>query len=368
MFSAGGPPFAVVEPPPLLAVDNLRVCLRDAEATPILHGLSFELRRGETLAVVGESGCGKSVASLAVMGLLPPSLRVAGGRIVLDGQDLTTLSPRALRSVRGRRIGMVFQEPMTTLNPAIPVGAQVAEALREHGDMSRRAAWDRAVELLDQVRIPEPARAAHAYPHSLSGGQRQRVVIAAAVACNPDLIIADEPTTALDVTVQAQVLDLLLALGRERGSALLLITHNLGVVARVADRVMVLYSGRKVEENTVFPLFAAPNHPYTRGLMAATPNPPRQAAPLPVLVPAAGAAPVPALAPVPTVVPAAAPILREIPGLVPSVFEQPPGCPFGPRCALHQPPCDLTVPALAPVPGGGLAACILAADSPQRAA
>lgn len=326
---------------PVLSVQDLRVVLRDAGATPVLHGLSFDVRRGETLAMVGESGCGKSVTALAVMGLLPPPLRRAAGRIVLDGRDLTGLSPRAMRAVRGGRIGMVFQEPMTSLNPSLTVGAQIVEVLREHRPLSRRAAWARAVELLDQVRMPEPARAARSYPHRLSGGQRQRVVIAAAIACGPDVIIADEPTTALDVTVQAQVLDLLGTLGRELGCALLLITHNLGVVAQVADRVMVLYAGREVERAAVHPLFAAPCHPYTRGLMAATPNPPRRAAPRA----------------------ACGPVLREIPGLVPALTEGGRGCAFEPRCDRRQDVCGDAQPMLGPAPSGGLAACFVAADS-----
>ena len=317
---------------PLLDVQNLRVVLRGRAATPVLHGLSFALMPGETLAVVGESGCGKSATALAIMRLLPPPLRTMSGRVLFEGQDLLRLPPRAMRRVRGGRIGMVFQEPMTSLNPAIPVGAQVAEILRAHG-VSAAAARRRAVELLDLVRIPEPHFLARAHPHRLSGGQRQRVVIATAIACRPALLIADEPTTALDVTTQHEIMELLSSLRTEMGSAVLLVTHNLGLVAQFADRVMVMYAGRKVEEAGTAALFRDPRHPYTSGLLLATPDPARPRPPGGL-------------------------VLRDIPGTVPPLSAMPPGCAFAPRCGRAVPRCGTEHPALASTPGG-LAACFV---------
>ncbi len=322
---------------PLLDVRELCVALHGPSGTPIVQDLSFQIRRGEKLAIVGESGCGKSVTSLAIMGLLPPALRQSGGSIRFDGQDLAQLPPRLMRALRGARIAMIFQEPMSSLNPSLTVGVQITEMLHAHGAISRAAARRRAVELLDQVRIPEPARVAGDYPHRLSGGQRQRVVIAIAIALGPDLIIADEPTTALDVTTQAQIMDLLGSLQRGLGSAVLLITHNLGLVAQVADRMMVMYAGRKVEEATTHSVFATQYHPYTRGLLAATPDPRREAAP--------------------------GPVLHEIPGLVPSIHDRQPGCAFAPRCDRARDVCRISRPALSPTPSG-LAACFVDAESP----
>ncbi len=317
----------------LLEVDGLRVAVNGGAV--VLDDLSFSVARGETLAIVGESGCGKSVTSLAIMRLLPPALRLTGGAIRFDGADLATVSPTRMRDLRGRRIGMIFQEPMTSLNPGLRVGEQIAEVLRIHEGLSRAAAWRRAVELLDHVRIPDPARRAMEYPHRLSGGQRQRVVIAAAIACRPDLIIADEPTTALDVTVQAQVLELLKSLQREIGSAVILITHNLGVVAQTADRVMVMYAGRKVEEGAVAAIFDDPRHPYTSGLLRATPDPTRPR-------PARG-------------------VLHEIPGMVPRLGARASGCAFRPRCARAVPRCAEGVPPLLAT-NSGLAACLFAQE------
>ncbi len=321
----------------LLEVEGLAVALRDKAGTPVLHDLGFTVRRGETLALVGESGCGKSVTSLAIMRLLPPALRQCAGAIRLEGQDLGQLSQRAMRALRGGRIGMIFQEPMTSLNPSLRIGEQIAEVLHAHASLSRAAAQRGAIELLDRVRIPEPARVAADYPHRLSGGQRQRVVIAAAIACRPALIIADEPTTALDVTIQAEVMDLLAGLQREIGSAVLLITHNLGLVAQVADRVMVMYAGRKVEEAPVAALFATPRHPYTQGLLTATPNPGRPRG--------------------------SGPVLHEIPGLVPSIHDQPQGCAFAPRCDAALSHCRNARPALAATGPDAAAACFVRAGS-----
>jgi oligopeptide/dipeptide ABC transporter ATP-binding protein len=289
---------------PLLQVRDLRVRFRnrrgDARA---VNGLGYTLEPGETLAVVGESGSGKSVASLALLGLLPTPPAVVEGSVRLRGRELLGLSERALRSVRGGEISIVFQDPMTSLNPVLTVGAQVAEALREHAGLSRRAARDRAAELLDDVGIPSAAARLDDYPHQFSGGMRQRVLIAAAIAGDPAVLVADEATTALDVTTQAQIVELVQRLQAERGMAVVWITHDLGVVARIAHRVLVMYAGRVLEEAPVDELFARPLHPYTRGLLGS----------LPVL-----GRPAPALA--------------AIAGTPPSPRALPPGCPFYPRC------------------------------------
>ena len=243
---------------PLLEIDDLRVGIRSNAAAEILRGVSLTIERGETLAVVGESGCGKSLTSLSVMGLLPDGLEKRGGTIRFEGAILPITDNEAMRRIRGRRIGMVFQEPMAALNPVFTIGDQVAEVILEHEAVSRADAMARVVDLLARVGLPDPAQIAREHPHRLSGGQRQRVVIAMALACRPDLLIADEPTTALDVTVQAQIMRLLQELQRDLGIAILLITHNLGLVAQVADRVAVMYAGRKVEEAATAGLFAAP--------------------------------------------------------------------------------------------------------------
>src|SRR5260221_1684222 len=238
-----------------------------------VDGLSFSIRRGETLAVVGESGCGKSMAALSVMRLVPdPPGRIVGGSVTLDGRDLLKLDEAAMRNVRGNELSMIFQEPMTSLNPVLTIDEQIGEAIRLHQDLAPSAVMDKAVEMLRLVRIPEPAQRAREYPHQLSGGMRQRAMIAMALPCNPKVLIADEPTTALDVTIQAQILHLMLELQRELSTALILITHDLGVVAETAQRVVVMYAGRKVEEAAVGELFAAPLHPYTLGLLASIPR------------------------------------------------------------------------------------------------
>jgi peptide/nickel transport system ATP-binding protein len=313
---------------PLLDVTGLRVAFGDKEA---VRGLDFTLHEGETLALVGESGSGKSLTALSVMDLLPGAARIAGGTVRFAGRDVATLSPRARRALRGGEIGMIFQEPMTSLNPVMTIGAQIVEALAQHQPLSRAAARARALELLDLVRIPDPARRFADYPHQLSGGMRQRVMIAIAVACGPRLLIADEPTTALDVTIQAQVLELLDRLRRELSMAMLLITHDLGVVGQWADRVVVMYAGRKVEEGDPADLFAQPLHPYTRGLLSAAPR----------LEDSYHYSDGP---------------LVEIPGSIASAAGQA-GCAFAPRCAHALDGCRTQVPALRLFAPGRQVAC-----------
>jgi ABC-type dipeptide/oligopeptide/nickel transport system ATPase component len=256
----------------LLDVQHLSITFDDNGATPVVDDVSFTIDTGETLGVVGESGSGKTVTAFAILRLLQPPGRVAGGRILFEGRDLLTLSERDMRAVRGARISFIFQEPMTSLNPVIRVGDQIAEALTAHGLATRREARARAVELLEAVRIADPSRRARDYPHQLSGGMRQRVMMAIALACRPPLVIADEPTTALDVTIQAQMLELLRRLKSEFGLALLLITHDFGVVAEMADRVAVMRAGRIVEDGPVRQVLREPSHEYTRQLLAAIPG------------------------------------------------------------------------------------------------
>jgi peptide/nickel transport system ATP-binding protein len=301
--------------------------------------VSFHVKRGETLAIVGESGCGKSVSALSIMRLVPnPPGRIVGGEIRLEGTDLLALDEADMREIRGNRISMIFQEPMTSLNPVIRIGDQISEAVRLHRNMSAKAAWEQAVEMLRLVRIPEPARRAQEYPHQLSGGMRQRAMIAMALACRPALLIADEPTTALDVTIQAQILALMVDLQKELGMGLILITHDLGVVAQTAQRVIVMYAGKKVEEADVESLFANPLHPYTRGLMASIPA-------LPTLEARAGTR------------------LTEIPGMVPALTRLPQGCAFAPRCKLAIDRCRQEYPPLQDFGSEHLAACWRAAET-----
>ena len=315
---------------PLLDVRDLAVGF----ATPhgpvaAVDGLSFTLRAGETLALVGESGCGKSVTGLALMGLLDPRAAAVDGSARLEGEEILNLPPRLARRVRGRRIAMVFQDPMAALNPVMTVGDQVVEAVRAHEPMGGTAARRRAAELLDLVRLPDPARQLDDYPHRFSGGMRQRIGIAIALAGRPALLIADEPTTALDVTVQAQILHLLAGLQRELGMAMLLITHDLGVVAETADRVLVMYAGRRAEEREVCALFEDPWHPYTWGLIGARPQP--------------------------RVGRLHRPRLTEIPGLVPDLARRPAGCLFAPRCTEADAGCHADVPAFRTEGAGGVA-------------
>jgi oligopeptide/dipeptide ABC transporter ATP-binding protein len=318
----------------VLDVKNLQtVFFTNSGLFRAVDNLSFNVKRGETLAIVGESGCGKSVSALSIMRLVPdPPGRIVGGEVRLEGTDLLALDEGEMRQIRGNRISMIFQEPMTSLNPVMRIGDQISEAIRLHQTMTAKQARDRAIEMLRLVRIPEPARRAQEYPHQLSGGMRQRAMIAMALACRPALLIADEPTTALDVTIQAQILALILDLQKELGTGLILITHDLGVVAQTAQRVIVMYAGRKVEEADVDTLFAGPRHPYTRGLMAS----------------------IPAL---PTGGTKSSARLAEIPGTVPSLVRLPPGCAFAPRCPLAVERCRAEYPPLEKFGGNHWAAC-----------
>jgi len=321
----------------LLAIENLTVEFTTTRGVVrAVENLSLTVERGETLAVVGESGSGKSTAALAVLRLIAAgSGRIAAGRIVFEGTDLLTLPQDRLQQIRGARIGMIFQDPMMALNPVYTVGAQIAETLIAHQGMSRRAALERGVELLRRVRVPAPERRIAEYPHNLSGGMRQRVMIAMALACRPSLLIADEPTTALDVTVQAQVLSLINELKSEFGMAVLLITHDLGVVWEMAQRVVVMYAGRKVEEGPSERLFVRPAHPYTRGLLRAAKWEEGEGQ-----------------------------RLTEIPGTVPSPFDMPAGCAFAPRCGVAVARCRGESPALGRVGTQREAACFLAESEP----
>jgi len=314
---------------PALVVEGLTTSIRiERQWFDAVRDVSFDVHRRETLALVGESGCGKSLTALSVMGLLPAGVgRVTRGRIVVDGVELTGASDAQVQAMRGDRIGMVFQEPMTSLNPVLPVGFQIAESLVEHRGMGNRAARRRALELMELVRIPAAAERLDAYPHQFSGGMRQRVMIAIALACAPKVLIADEPTTALDVTIQAQVLALLADLQRREGLAVLLITHNLGVVASVADRVMVMYGGDVVETAPVDEFFRRPTHPYSEALLAAMPRVDRSSD-----------------------------SLAPIPGQVPGLPELPSGCRFQSRCALRIARCAERPPltALADAPTHGV--------------
>jgi len=317
--------------PPLLEVSDLSVRFdTDEGSVHAVDRLSFTLGAGEVLGIVGESGCGKSVTCMSLVRLLPETA-VISGSVLFDGVDLLALSARRLRQVRGREISYVFQEPMTSLNPVFTVGHQVGEVLRRHLGLSRAAARARSVELLQLVRIPAPERRLDEYPHQLSGGMRQRVVIAMALACDPKVLVADEPTTALDVTIQAGILDLMRDLRERLGTAIILITHNLGVVADIADRVLVMYAGRKAEQAAVDELFAHPQHPYTIGLLGAIPRPyegedTRRR-------------------------------LQEIPGRVPSLRELPTACAFADRCPRAGELCRTEIPELREVRPSHLVAC-----------
>jgi len=320
---------------PLLAIEELKTHFftRDGVVRAV-DGVSYTVNAGETLAVVGESGCGKSVTALSILRLVPsPPGRIVGGAIRFQSRDLLRLSEAEMRRIRGNDISMIFQEPMTSLNPVLTVARQIGETLTLHQGLSGRAAERRAIEMLRLVRIPEPERRARQYPHELSGGMRQRVMIAMALACNPKLLIADEPTTALDVTIQAQILDLMRELKARLGAAIILITHDLGVVAEMAERVVVMYAGRKVEEAPVRELFRRPHHPYTLGLLAS--------------VPRLGA----------THGRSDAPRLAEIPGVVPSLREPIIGCAFAPRCAYATERCRREAPPLEAKAPAHLAAC-----------
>jgi oligopeptide/dipeptide ABC transporter ATP-binding protein len=327
--AAAGTASAAPGTTPLLEVRDLVVEFATQRGTVrAVDGVDLTLGAGATLGVVGESGCGKSVTSLAILRLLDGNARVRSGTIRFEGRDLLTLDEPAMRRMRGARIAMIFQEPMTSLNPVFTVGAQIAETLRVHRGLDRKAAWARAVELMHLVEIPDPERRARAYPHELSGGMRQRVMIAIAISCEPALLIADEPTTALDVTIQAQILDLLRGLRERLGMGLLLITHDLGVVAAEADEVAIMYAGRIVERAPTASLFANPAHPYTRALLAS----------LPRLEQRSGR-------------------LTPIPGRVPDLLALPSGCRFRDRCPRADAACAAQDPALVAIAPGRSVAC-----------
>jgi peptide/nickel transport system ATP-binding protein/oligopeptide transport system ATP-binding protein len=323
---------------PLLSVRDLQTTFilgRRAEVRAV-DGVSFDVFPGETLAIVGESGSGKSVTSLSIMRLLPAATgKITGGHIMFRGRDLATLSEREMRAIRGREIGMIFQEPMTSLNPVHTIGDQISETVIRHEGVTRAKGLERAVEMLALVGIPEPRKRAANYPHQMSGGMRQRAMIAMALACRPALLIADEPTTALDVTIQAQILELMKDLQRQMGMAIIFITHDLGVVAEVADRVLVMYAAQAVETGPVGEIFANPRMPYTAGLMGS--------------IPRLGASERKVR-------------LTTIPGQVPSLARLPQGCRFAPRCAYAIDACRAGEPALAPVSPGHAARCIRAAE------
>ncbi|TVQ52687.1 MAG: ABC transporter ATP-binding protein [Rhodobacteraceae bacterium] len=319
---------------PVLSVRDLVVEIpsRRGVVRPV-DGVSFDIARGEILGVVGESGAGKSMTGAAVIGLIDPPGRIAGGAVLLGGGRIDRLPPAEMRRIRGKRVGMVFQDPLTSLNPLIPIGDQIAETIAAHLPVSAAEARRRALAALEEVGIPAAARRIDSYPHEFSGGMRQRVVIALALAAEPELVIADEPTTALDVSVQAQIIDVLKEICAERGAAVMLITHDMGVIAETADRVAVLYAGRLAEIGPVREVIAAPRHPYTRGLMASTPS-------------------------------AAAPgaRLRQIPGAMPRLDAIPPGCAFHPRCPDALARCRRETPPPMPTPAG-VAACWLAGEA-----
>jgi peptide/nickel transport system ATP-binding protein len=327
---------------PVLEVEDLRTWFdtRDGVVKAV-EGLSFDLRPGEILGVVGESGCGKSITSLSIMQLVPtPPGRYASGAIRFNGRDLLKLSPGEMRRIRGNEISMIFQDPMSSLNPVLTVGDQLTEAILLHQGLGEKAAMARASEMLDLVHIPEPAARLREYPHQLSGGMRQRVMIAMALSCNPTVLIADEPTTALDVTIQAQILALMEEIRDKLQTAIILITHDLGVVAEMADRVLVMYAGRKVEEADVIELFERPQHPYTRGLMRSVPR---------VTGAEVGAVE----------------RLSEIPGIVPALTNLPPGCVFADRCAFVTDRCRREYPPLVDRGGRHLAACWESENLPE---
>jgi peptide/nickel transport system ATP-binding protein len=328
---------------PILEIGGLVTSFRTGGAWhAAVNGVSFSLARNETLALVGESGCGKSVTALSILGLLPPANgRISSGHIRFAGRDLVGLPDEEMRKIRGNEISMIFQEPMTSLNPVLTIGFQIAESLRYHRDMNRGAAAKEALALLDQVKIPGAAQRFNDYPHQFSGGMRQRVMIAMALACRPKLLLADEPTTALDVTIQAQVLALLAELKAAYGMAMIFITHNLGVVASIADRVAVMYAGEIVETAPVGELFARPTHPYTEMLLRTIPR---------VDEDTSG--------------------LAAIPGQVPPISAMPSGCRFAPRCFLREPACEARDPELVALPGAAdhRVRCRVRAPSPVEAA
>jgi peptide/nickel transport system ATP-binding protein len=315
---------------PLLDVRGLRTYFASERGeVRAVDGVDLTLERGRTLGIVGESGCGKSVTALSIMGLIPqPPGRIAGGEVRFDGEDLLKAPPRRMRDLRGDKLSMIFQEPMTSLNPVFPVGEQISEAILRHRKVDKLQAQNQAVEMLQKVRIPSPERRARDYPHQLSGGMRQRVMIAMALACNPRLLIADEPTTALDVTIQAQILELMRLLRAELGTAIILITHDLGVIAELADDVIVMYAGQVIERCAAARLFSEPHHPYTVGLLGSIPRLHLEQS-----------------------------RLSAIEGIVPDAAAFPHGCRFHPRCPFAVEKCRLENPPLLPIQNGHEAAC-----------
>ena len=316
---------------PLLEVRDLKTYFfTDDGVVKAVDGISYEIEAGETLGLVGESGCGKSVSALSLLRLIPsPPGRIVGGEVLFEGEDLLKVSDDAIRHVRGNRIAMIFQEPMTSLNPVLTISRQLTEALELHLKLDGTAAKQRAIQLLDMVGIPEAAARIDDYPHQFSGGMRQRVMIAMALSCNPKLLLADEPTTALDVTIQAQVLEILARLSREFGTAVIIITHNLGVVARYADRVNVMYAGKIIETATAKTLYANPKHPYTVGLLTSVPRLDQERKSK----------------------------LIPIEGVPPDLINMPPGCPFYPRCTYRVDKCAQEMPPLIDVEAGHRVAC-----------
>ena len=326
---------------PLLSVDGLTVAFSSPDGPPVaaVQDLSFSLNAGETLCIVGESGCGKSLTALSLMRLLPrPHGMIGAGRIMLEGRDIATASEADMRMLRGRAISMIFQEPMTSLNPVLTIGSQISEMVKVHEGLDETACRQRALDMLKLVRIPEPERRMDDYPHQLSGGMRQRVMIAMALVCDPKILLADEPTTALDVTIEAQILELIQDLKQRTGTAVILITHDFGVVAEMADRVLVMYAGRQIEQGTALELFDAPTHPYTQALMAAMPR-----------FNAEGAQT----------------RLKEIAGIVPALHERGQGCCFAPRCEKATRHCFDSMPPLRLMAGEHSVAC-WHAGSPQE--
>jgi peptide/nickel transport system ATP-binding protein len=318
---------------PLLKVEDLRIALAGDDRTyNAVESMSFEIGRGDAFGLVGESGCGKSITALAVMGLLRRPLSLGGGKIILDGQEIQDATPAEMRALRGSRIGMIFQEPMTALNPLSPVGRQIAEMFVLHQGANWSEAMDRAEEALRQVRVPSPERRIKDFPHQLSGGMRQRVMIAIALACSPELLIADEPTTALDVTVQAEIIDLMAELCAAKGTAILMISHDLGLVANMCKHVAVMYAGRIVEAQVADAIFATPRHPYTQGLIDSLPRLGERAR-------------------------RGQQRLREIAGVVPSIATYPPGCRFNPRCPAVTEVCRSVAPEVTPLPAEGIVRC-----------
>jgi oligopeptide/dipeptide ABC transporter ATP-binding protein len=315
---------------PLLEVRGLRTYFASERGeVRAVDGVDLALERGRTLGIVGESGCGKSVTALSIMGLVPqPPGKIAGGEVRFEGEDLLKVAPRRMRDLRGDKLSMIFQEPMSSLNPAFPVGEQIAEALLRHRSVTRKESREKAVEMLRKVRIPSPERRARDYPHQLSGGMRQRVMIAMALACNPRLLIADEPTTALDVTIQAQILELMRLLRAELGTAIILITHDLGVIAELADEVIVMYAGKVIERCAAERLFSEPQHPYTVGLLGSIPRLHLEQS-----------------------------RLSAIEGVVPDAAAFPQGCRFHPRCPFAVNQCRTEIPHLKEVKANHYAAC-----------